>query len=208
MCKKTRILIVAVFLSLFASTFSQNATLKQTPVMCLKNSRMNKVMDTLLQNTKGSSGANVIVLSMCKIHKYNYLFTYCVNKGFLPYLMAETEFQSLPLLGYAKILNYDCFIFGDKTVKHFFRQTRGFVQIKKEWSWLTDLPNIQYMDDLLVHLGVRDTTENTVPMFITFDIMRRVYRNGHFIDITSDSLYEELYWEFKNSRRLPYRERQ
>lgn len=199
----SKILFLLFFSFLFVSVSAvQDTVPKRIPIMILKNKQIKILIDSLALNTKGTDKSNVILLSVCKFDRSQFLFTGCVNKGMACYLITETEFQSQHIMGFLKISNYDCFIFGDLSIKKFFRQTRDSIMISKELEWLSEVSNVRYMDDLFNHI---DTYSSDIPLFVTFDIQRYVYQKGKFEDVSSDSKFEGVLSNFRTSNRLPCR---
>lgn len=189
------------FLFLSASAVHDSVP-KQTPILILKNKQVETLIDSLVSNTKGTNKSNIILLSVCKFDGYQFLFVGCINKGLACYLVTETEFQSKNLVGYLKISNYDCYVFGDQSTKRFFRRTKNTILIPKKLEWLSEVSSVRYMDDLFRHV---DTHSSDIPLFITFDIQRYVYQKSKFEVVRPDSKVEDIFLDFRSSNRLPHR---
>jgi len=199
----SKIIFLIFFLFLFVNVSAiQDSVPKQIPIMMLKNKQIKTLIDSLVINTKGTDRSNVILLSVCKFDRCQFLFVGCVNKGTACYLITETEFQSQPIVGFLKISNYDCYIFGDPSIKRFFRQTKDSILIPKKLEWLSEVSSIRYMDDLFNHI---DTHFSDIPLYVTFDIQRYVYRKSKFEVLWPNSKFEDIFLDFKSSNRLPYR---
>lgn len=194
-------LLFFIFLFLNVSAVPDSIP-KQISILMLKNKQVKTLLDSLVLNTKGTDKSNVILLSVCKFENYQFLFAGCINKGMACYLITETEFQKQPIMGFLKVSNYDCYIFGDSSVKRFFRQTKDSILIPEKFKWLSEVSNVRYMDDLFNHIT---TYSRDVPLHITFDIQRYVYHNGKFDEIGMNSKFEDLFLDFIHSNRMPYR---
>ena len=185
-----------------ACATAQDTISKQIPILVLKNKQIQSLTDTLVFNTKGTNRSNVVFLSVCKFNGHQLLFSGCINKGLACYLVIEPEFQSLQLVGFLNISGYDCFVFGDHSIKRFFRQTKDSILIPKELEWISEVSKIQYMDDLFNHI---DTYNRDVPIFITFDILRYVYKKSKFEENRPDSKNEDIFSDFRSAKWLRYR---
>lgn len=200
----SKIIIFIFFSFLFLSASAVHDSVpKQTPILILKNKQVKTLIDSLVLNTKGTNKSNVILLSVCKFDGCQFLFVGCINKGLACYLITETEFQSQNLVGYLKISNYDCFVFGDQSTKRFFRRTKNTILIPKKFEWISEVSSVRYMDDLFSHI---DSHSSDIPLFITFDIQRYVYQKSKFKVVRPDSKFEDIFLDFKSSNRLPHRE--
>lgn len=198
---KITFLIFFDFLFLSVSAV-QDSVPKQLPILILKNKQVKTLLDSLVLNAKGTNKSNVILLSVCKFDRCQFLFVGCVNKGLAPYLITETEFQSQHIVGFLKFSNYDCYIFGDSSIKRFFRQTKDSILIPEKLEWLSKVSSVRYMDDLFNHI---DTYSSDIPLFVTFDIQRFVYQKSKFEVVGPNSKSEDIFLDFISSNRLPYR---
>lgn len=190
------------FLFLNASAV-QDSIRQKIPIMVLKNKQIKDVTDSLTFNTKGTNKSNVVLLSICDFKGCQFLFSGCVNRGFLHLLIMEPEFQSQQIVGFINISGYDCFVFGDHSTKHFFRQTKDSILIPEKFEWISKVSNAQFTDDLLNLIGYK--TDPNAPFYITFDIHRFIYRRGKLVDIKSFPEFEDYFFDFRNEYRLPYR---
>ena len=198
-----KIIFFIFFGLLFVSVSAvQDAVPKQIPIMKLKNKKVKTLIDSLILNTKGTDKSNVIFLSICEFDRCQFLYAGCVNKGMACYLITEPEFQSQHIVGFLKISNYDCYIFGDSSVKRFFRQTKDSILIPEKLAWLSEVSSVRYMDDLFNHV---DTYSSDIPLYVTFDIQRYVYQKSNFEVVRPDSKYGGIFSDFRSSNRLPYR---
>ena len=185
-----------------ACATAQDTLPKQTPILVLKNKQIQSLTDTLILNTKGSKGSNIVFLSVCKFNGCQLFFSGCVNKGLACYLIAEPEFQSQQLVGFLKISEYDCYVFGDHSTERFFRQTKDSILIPKKFEWISEVSKVQYLDDVFNHI---DTYNRDVPLFITFDIRRYLYKKGKFEEHRPDSKDEDIFSDFRSAKWLPGR---
>ena len=199
-----KILLLSLLLCgvICACATAQDTLPKQIPILVLKNKQIQSLTDTLIFNTKGSYRSNIVLLSVCKFNGCQFLFSGCINKGLACYLVKEPEFQSQQLVGFFKISEYECFVFGDNSIGRFFRQTKDSILIPKKLEWISEVSKVQYMDDLFNHI---DTYSDDVPLLITYDIQRYVYKKGKFEDVESDPKVDSIFLDFRFANTLHYK---
>jgi len=175
-----------VLISLLMTTngFAGNPDTTKTPSLKLKNCRVKGLMKDLIKD--GAIRDNdVVLISFIEENNEQYLYFGFSSKGRLFLLTSSYELCTHKFIGYSKIFNRDCFVFGDKA--EFFFTKKDSVQIPDYFDWLLLLNQMKEEDFLPPYFRV-DSDGNLVEVDMHVNVKGALYKciNKRFVFIPWD----------------------
>lgn len=176
---RQKLLLIVVCLLITINGIANNSDTSKIPTLKLKNHKVKDLIENCIK--KGYIENNDILL-IGFIEQDNELYLNIIlsrkNRDFL--LQASSLFRIQKFIGYSKIFNHDCYVFGDKA-KLFFTK-KDSVQIPKYFDWLLSLNHMEWEDFFPQHFA-KDSDGNLikVEMFIQDRGIQYKYVKRRFI---------------------------
>lgn len=182
---------IYVFFLLTATSFnamSQNDILLSIDSLSVKNDGISKILSNLVEDTAITPNSHVFVLSFFRVHGEKFLFACCCKKEHLRGVVSDYRVISQQLVGFSSIMEYQTYVFGDRTTFLCFDRTNKLHYLDSKTEWLTTISKIQYNEDLpccFDNNGNRITKD--VPIYITYDINMFKIQHQKFYKLHNDN---------------------
>ena len=136
-------LLILVCFLMTTSGFAGSPDTTKIPCLKLNNHRLKDLISDWIK--EGHIEENdVVLIGFIEENNDIYMSFTLSRKNRLFLLQASSLYRTQKFIGYSKILNHDCFVFGDKA-KLFFTK-KDSVQIPNYFDWLLSLNQMEWVD--------------------------------------------------------------
>lgn len=197
---------IYVFFLLTVTSFnvmSQNGVILSVDSLSVKNDNISNIISNIVEDTTITPNSHVFVLSFFKVQGEKYLFVCCCKKGHLRGVVSDYRVISQHFVGFSIIMEYQTYVFGDRTTFLCFGRTNKLHYLDPKTEWLTTINKIKYNEDLPCYFddnGNRITKD--VPIYITYDINMFKIKHQNFYKLYND---DEKEWEKLQIFRVKHR---
>jgi len=140
-----KFLLIVVCLLMTTNGFANNPDTTKIPNLKLKNDKLKELIEDLIKE-EAIEDNDVVLINFIEQDNELYLDIVFSHKNRLFLLNASWSCRTRKFIGYSKILNHDCYVFGDKTERFF--TEKDSVQLPKYFNWLLSLNHMEEEDFL------------------------------------------------------------
>ena len=138
-------LLIFVCFLMITNGLAENSDTTKIPCLKLNNYKIKGLIRDLIKD--GSIRDNdVVLIGFVEENNEHYLDIIFSRKGQVFLLQASGLFHTQKFIGYSKIFNHDCYVFGNKAELFFVKKT--YVQVPDYFNWLLSLNQMKWEDFL------------------------------------------------------------
>ena len=155
---KKYVLVFACFL-MITNGFAENSDTTKIPCLKLNNYRVKSLMKNLIKDGSIIKDNDVVLIGVIEENNEQFLSFCFSKKGRLFLLQASSFFRAEKFIGYSKILNHDCFVFGNRT--ELFFTEKDSLQVPNYFNWLLSLNQMKW-EDFFTPFFMKDSDGNVI----------------------------------------------